>query len=488
MLAAVSSSGGVQAATIRFHDGVFYVVTTSVVSDKPVSFIVTATDPRGPWSPPHVITDAVGIDPSLFFDDDGRVWYTANWVPPDLQFPGQAEIWMQELDLAAFSLKGPRHFLWRGCCQGVWAEGPHIYKKAGRYYLLIAEGGTSYEHAVSVAVSMDVTGPYRNNPRNPVLTHRQLSYDHPITGVGHADMVELADGRWYAVALGWRLIDGRHGTLGRETFLVPVSWESEREWWKEDKQTYPVFSPGSGKVELHYPMPFAGTRQEPLAPFVDDFTETVLRNEWTFRRSQSKPFHSLSASPGALRLQLQAGAIAEKAQYSFVGIRQRQFEFEASTLLGFAPTGKEEAGMVLIQKDGAAFSLTVAQGADGRRLVRLSHFDDAGRSVLAERAIAADRLYLRVVGNYLSYRFETSADGKDWSALGSPTDGTLLSPAALRGFNYTGVFVGLYASSNGVPSKNHADFSWFRYEPTSKDRDGWYRRAMEASTQRSSSR
>ncbi len=482
-LSGVASSGGVQAATIRFHNGLFYVVTTRIVDDKPVSFIVTAANPKGPWSAPHVIADAVGIDPSLLFDDDGRVWYTANWLPQDPQFPGQAEIWLQELDLASFALVGPRHPIWRGCCQGVWTEAPHIYKKGGNYYLLVAEGGTSYEHAVSVAVAKSITGPYRNNPRNPVLTHRHLSYDHPITGVGHADLVELPDGRWYAVALGWRLIDGRHGTLGRETFLLPVTWESEREWWKDDKQTFPVFSPASGKVELKYPVPLPGTRQVRTNRFHDDFARPELNTEWTFRRSPEQAFHSLSAKPGSLRLRLQAAALAEKAQYSFVGIRQRQFQFAASTQLEFVPQAQEEAGLVLIQKDQAAYSLTLARRADGLTALRLSRFDAAGRTQLAEQLFAASKVLLRVTGNYLSYQFEFSSDARQWIRLGPSIDGRSLSPAVLSGFNYTGVFIGLYASSNGLPTRNFADFDWFDYRTPAAGADDWYQRANDFALQ-----
>ena len=163
-LSALDSSGGVHAATIRHHDGVFYVVSTNIDDEKPESFVVTAQDPRGPWSDAVIVEDAVGIDPSLFFDDDGRAWYTANWTSPNPEFPGQAEIWVQEFDLDTFQLIGERRFLWSGCCRGVWAEGPHIYKRAGKYYLMLSEGGTSYEHAVSIAVSDKVTGPYEGNP------------------------------------------------------------------------------------------------------------------------------------------------------------------------------------------------------------------------------------------------------------------------------------------------------------------------------------
>lgn len=463
-LSAVESSGGVQAATIRHHAGLFYVVTTSVVEGRPVSFIVTAQDPKGPWSPPRVVADAVGIDPSLFFDDDGRAWYTANWMPPDPQFPGQTEIWLQQLDLATLSLTGPRHFIWRGCCQGEWAEAPHLFKKDGRYVLVIAEGGTSYEHAVSVAVAPAVTGPYRNNPRNPVLTHRHLGYDHPITSVGHADLVELPDGRWYAVVLGTRRLQGLHPTLGRETFLVPVAWEREREWWKTDPQTFPVFSPGTGKVEARAPVPLAGTRQRPVTRFHDDFGPTRLHPEWTFRRSHDEPFHSLEARPGHLRLRLQPGAVAEKARYSFAGIRQRHFRFRASVRLAFQAEAQEEAGLLVIQKDTAAWALTLARGAAGRGLLRLSRFGDAGPESIAEVPFAGTMPFLRVTGQDLAYTFEFSADGRRWTRIGPALDGTQLSPAVLKGFNYTGVFVGLYASSNGQPTLAHADFSRFRYD------------------------
>jgi len=465
----VESSGGIQAATIRHHAGVFYVVTTRIVKSRMESFIVTATDPRGPWSAPKILRDAEGIDPSLFFDDDGRVWYTANRMVADPQFPGQAEIWLQELDLPTFSLKGPRHALWRGCCQGVWAEAPHLFKKDGRYVLVIAEGGTSYEHAVAVAVSRSITGPYENNPRNPVLTHRHLSFDHPFTNIGHADLVELQDGRWYAVVLGTRRLQGRHDILGRETFILPVQWETEREWWKEDKRTFPVFSPLSGKVDLHYPMPFAGTAQTAPRSFKDDFRGLQLHPEWTFRRSHPQPFHQLGARAGSLRLRLQPTAIAEGVRYSFAGVRQRHFGALARTRLHFDPQAKEEAGLVVIQKDTAAYAFTLARSPQGAAQLRLSWFGDEGPQEIASTPLPAQArgrpLELRVVAQDLCYAFEYSLDGRTWRRVGPAVDGVRLSPSVLKGFNYTGVFIGLYASSNGGDSGRHADFEGFEMKP-----------------------
>jgi alpha-N-arabinofuranosidase len=476
-LSAVKSSDGIHASTIRCHEGRFYVITTNNIDGKLVNFVVTAEDPAGPWSAPQVIEGAPGIDPSLFFDDDGRAWYVGNHVPADPEFPGQAEIWLQEIDPQSMQLVGERHYLWRGCCGGTWAEGPHIYKRNGYYYLLISEGGTSYEHALAIAVSKKITGPYQNNPRNPVLSHRQLSYQHPITGVGHADLVELQDGRWYAVALGWRLIDGVHGTLGRETFLLPVSWETEPHAWKEERLDFPVFSPLTGKLELRYPLPFAGSPQGAPAPFHDEFNEPTLAPEWNFRRSPAQPFVDLSARPGMLRLQLQPGALAERAQYGFTGIRQRHFRFEAVTRLQLAPAGaNEEAGLVVIQNDQSAFLATLAGADGGGARLRLQQSLRGQTTTLAELPFEGNNVHLRVSGDYLDYRFAWSADGSAWHELGPAVDGSALSPATLGGFNYTGVYLGLYASSNGEASGNHADFDYFRYAPAAGDRDHWYQR------------
>ncbi|MDH3480898.1 MAG: glycoside hydrolase family 43 protein [Gammaproteobacteria bacterium] len=476
-LGRIRSSDGIHASTIRYHDGTYYIITTNNVDGNMVNFIVTAANPRGPWSAPQVLEGAPGIDPSLFFDDDGRVWYVGNHVPPDPEFAGQAEIWLQQVDIDSMRLVGERHYLWRGCCQGVWAEGPHIYKKDGYYYLLISEGGTAYEHALAVAISREITGPYLNNPRNPVLSHRQLSYDHPITGVGHADLVELEDGRWYAVALGWRLVDGIHGILGRETFLLPVTWETEPYSWKEDKLTFPVFSPATGKIELHYPLPFGGDSKPSDGEFSDKFDARTLDLQWNFRRAPEKRFYDLDDNPGSLRLVLQAGALGEREQYSFIGIRQRHFEFDAVTKMTFAPVGEEEAGLVVIQNDRSAFLMTMSAGPDGNML-KLTQALHGQSKQLDAVPYKHDAVFLRVTGDYLIYRFQYSVDGGTWTTLGGDTDGTALSPAAIAGYNYTGVYLGLYATSNGAEARNYADFEFFRYEPTEHSRDDWFERQL----------
>jgi alpha-N-arabinofuranosidase len=220
----VPASGGLYAPTLRHHDGTFYLVCTLV--DGPEwsgHFVMTASDPAGPWSDAHRL-DGEGIDPSLFFDDDGRAWCTG--TRPTGRYEGHTEIWLREFDPAALALTGEEHVIWDGALKGaIWSEGSHLYKAGGRYYLLTAEGGTALDHAVMVARADAVTGPYEGNPRNPILTNRNLGAGHPIVGAGHADLVETPGGEWWMVLLAMRPHHGDRCALGRETFLAPVVWE-----------------------------------------------------------------------------------------------------------------------------------------------------------------------------------------------------------------------------------------------------------------------
>lgn len=190
------SSLGIFAPTLRFHKGLFYMITTNTNGFR--NFYVWAKQPEGPWSEP-VWLDWPGIDPSLFFDEDGRVYITGNGG-----FLGDEAlgIYQAEINPETGSLLSERRFIWAGT--GAKApEGPHLYKIHGKYYLLIAEGGTEYGHMVTIARSDHPYGPYESHPFNPILTHRSI--DSPIQATGHADLVELEDGSWWAVFLAYVL-------------------------------------------------------------------------------------------------------------------------------------------------------------------------------------------------------------------------------------------------------------------------------------------
>lgn len=448
----IRPSGGLYAPTIRYHDGTFYVVNTLVDgAAQSGNFVVTATDPVGPWSEPTWLDGAQGFDPSLFFDDDGRAWYTGTRLAEAGHYTGHTEIWLQELDLEAMKLVGEQMVLWNGALKGaVWAEAPHIYKVGGWYYLLIAEGGTAHHHAVTVARGKSISGPYEGNRGNPILTHRHLGLDYPIVGAGHGDLVQTQTGEWWMALLAMRPYGGYFYNLGRETFLVPVRWE---EGW-------PVVSPGSGRVEMSYPAPDLAEQPWPTRPACDDFDEARLGPEWMVLRTPREEFWSLSERPGYLRLKLRPETLAERAAPSFVGRRQQHIHFRARTALEVAAqAGHECAGLALIQNNDFYYLFALYGGPEP--VVRLTRRERGVDSVLAEQKIAADRLTLQVEAHEQSYHFAVSTEAGRWSSVAENVDGRILSTPVAGGF--VGTMIGLYASSNGRPGSAVADFDWFEY-------------------------
>lgn len=224
-------SEGLWAPTIRWHNGTFYIVNTLVQDGREAertNFVITAKDPKGPWSDPIVIEGADGIDSSLFFDDDGRVWYCGNFICPSQRYPGHHGIYLCELDPETLQIIGNRKILLDGASiHGKWTESPHIYKKDGYYYLMISEGGTFTNHCVMILRSKTIDGDYEICLRNPILTHRHLPLSYPIVAVGHADLVETQNGEWWMILLAVRPYTGFNYNLGRETFLVPITWDEE---------------------------------------------------------------------------------------------------------------------------------------------------------------------------------------------------------------------------------------------------------------------
>ena len=464
----VQSDGGIHAPSLRCHDGTFYLITTNVYSPtepgkdtQMVNFVLTANDPAGPWSMPHVIDGAPGIDPDLFFDDDGSVWYVGNHAPQDASYSGEGEIWLQRLDPASWQLIGKRHFLWRGALkQAIWAEGPHIYKHDGRYYLLVAEGGTSFNHAVTIAVSDSLTGPYEGNERNPILTSRHLSYNNWVNSTGHADLVELEDGRWYMVALGIRGDEERRSNMGRETHLIEVEWEREPYWWKENKYLWPVVAPSTGRVERTAPLPFIGRQYAPSLSLRDDFDESELGLAWTFRRVPREDAYSLNRRPGFLRLNSQSSTPTARARIGQLGVKQTEsdFTFTASTYFE-SKTINSEAGISLFQKDNHYLNAVVKNDANGYQLS--VYLANRGKPEILT-SIAAPNYSGAIQWQFMSaekqykvrYRFKPESE---WSLLHKMPSNIMLSQY------YTGAHIGFYASSNGNPSTDYMDIDWAEY-------------------------
>lgn len=448
----VRASGGLYAPTIRYSQGVFYVINTLVDGKtKAGNFIVTATDPAGPWSEPYWLEAAPGFDPSLFFDEDGRAWYTGCRMAANSQFEGHTEIWLQELDLQAMRLIGEPSVIWDGAVKkGVWSEAPHIYKVNGYYYLLTAEGGTAHHHSVMVARSEKIAGPYEGNRCNPILTHRQLGLTHPIVGAGHADLVVTPSGEWWAVLLAMRPYGGYYYNLGRETFLAPVVWEDG----------WPVMCPGTGRVEFSYPVPNLGEQPWPETPERDDFTAPALTMQWVSLRSAPEAFMSLTERTGNLRLRLRPEQLSEPTNPSFVGRRQQHIHFSAKTALEFSPASENEcAGLALVQNNNFYFLFVVTKAATP--VVRLIKRADGADQILAEQAVSGREFRLKVAADEQDYHFYYASQTGEWCTVAERVDGRILSTPVAGGF--VGATIAMYASSNGQESANHADFDWFEY-------------------------
>ena len=464
----VQSNGGIHAPTIRHHNGKFYIITTNVYQPKKnepaqmINFIITASNPEGPWSNPIIVEGAPGIDPDIFFDNDGKIYFTGTHSPENPNFSGEGEIWMQELDTNTYQLIGERHFLWRGACQGTWAEGPHIYKKDGWYYLLIAEGGTGFNHAVMIAASKNITGPYEANDRNPILSSRHLSYDYWINSTGHADMVELPNGEWRMVCLGIRNEENRASNMGRETLILPVKWEKEPYWWKEIKYNWPVCNPSTGKIEKKYPyfLPINDATYEPTKQ-VFEYQENTLTLNWIHRRVPSKNSYSLNTKAGYLSMHCLPDTIKERSPYNFIGVKQKETHFETSTTMQFKPTiNGEEAGLCLLQKDDN-YILFDVKHEDNENVLRLV-INAKKKNAILQKDLVMGKKYksyieLKVIMKESKYHFYFRFQSNDlWELFDTASSDLLLSEG------YTGTHIGLYATSNGKKSFNFALFDVFK--------------------------
>jgi len=437
-------SRGIFAPAIEYHDGVFYVVTTAV--DSGGNFIATATDPAGPWSDPHWLPGIGGIDPSLFFDDDGKVYLLNNDEPPGTpRYDGHRAIWMQQIDIARHAPIGPRKALIDGGVEPeknpIWIEGPHLYKIDGWYYLSDAEGGTGPQHSQVVLRSRDVWGPYQPYERNPILTQRDLPADRPlpVTNAGHADLVEGPDGSWWAVFLASRNYARVHYNTGRETYLLPVTW----------KDGWPVILESGREIPYTVRGPSfmrGDADQAPMAgnfTWRDEFDGPAIGREWLYVRVPKRDWADLRTRPGALAIHPLAEGLDTLRNPSFLARRQRHLAFEASTALALPAVGTS-AGIAAFQSERYWYFFGVRRRADGVELFLERRSGDAPATVVASRTVpASETLRLKVSADGGAYAFAFTGDGAAWQWLARAQDGTVLSTEVAGGF--VGATIGPYA-------------------------------------------
>ena len=439
---ALDMSRGVFAPDISHHNGRFYIVNTCV--DCGGNFVITATKPAGPWSDPAWLPTVEGIDPALFFDDDGSAWLINNREPiGGSKYDGHRALWLERFDPVTLKMLGnPKQVVDGGIDlskKPIWIEGPHIYRHKGAYYLVAAEGGTSVNHSQVVMRADAVTGPYIPAPGsvNPILTQRDLPADRPgpISAAGHADLVELPDGRWWSVFLATRPYADDFYNIGRETFLLPVDWSG----------TWPSILPQGQAIPLSVPLPLPATpgARPMTGSFAarDDFGGTKLGMEWM---SMRVPAYKLEG--GELLLTPSATGLGDFGGPAFVARRQQHRDAAVATQLRFAPAEGEAAGLAAIQNDNHFLTIALTK-RDGKTLVRVARRSGPSEPrdgvTVAERAVTAKgpiRLRITMRGGRQDFAYAT---GKAWVDVVRDVDATNLSTQTAGGF--LGTMIGPFA-------------------------------------------
>ena len=453
----LKNSNGIFAPSIRYHEGTFYIITTMV--GQKGNFIITAKDPAGPWSDPMWIKDAPGIDPSLFWDEDGRCYYTGAAVIDGTrkEWPGKNGIWMQEIDPDKGVLLGEKKQLTYGHASNArWAEGPHLFKINGEYVLLIGEGGTSEFHAVTIFNSKNLWGPYVPNHANPVLTHRHLGYSYPIAQTGHADLVQTQNGEWWSVMLAKRPVE-KHAILARETFLAKV------DIWENESGVCLMFNPGLGLVKPEQERPDLPWIPMPELLEKDDFEGDNLDLEWNFLRTPRYAWHQ--QSEGELTMDLRPETVNEWKNPSYIARRVKSHQFEASTKMKFSSKkANEKAGLVLYRKSSIHYQLL--REKNEIVLIKTTAIDVKAEKGLTEEVARmpykGKELVLKAVGDDLDVRFYFGATENHLQQIGDVQTLKNFGDEIAWGFN--GTYVGMYATSSGEESKAKAVFDWFDYK------------------------
>lgn len=442
----LDDNNGIWAPTIRYHDGLFYIITTANKSGG--NFYLTATNPEGPWSDPVWLKDAPGIDPSLFWDDNGKCYYTGNHGDFKKSWTSQVAVWLQELDLKQQKLVGERKTISYGhAANAAYSEGPHIYKINGKYLLLMAEGGSGPNryHAVTSHHSDSLWGPYLPDQVNPVLSHRHLGKKYPIQNIGHADLVQTQNGKWYSVVLGNRNIDGL-STLSRETFLCKVDFENGT----------PIYNAGYGKVLIEQERPNLPWTPVESDPVKDEFDSAELSNYWYFVRIPKNKFYNINK--GNLTLSLQPEVIDSLVNSAMLIRKIKDHRFTATTKLNFQTKKEnEQAGLVVYRTANGYYSLMKDKSG-----IILTKKHLGKKEIIQHIPYNKKEVYLKIIADGLDVLFSFGETPGNMTSIGNVQCLDAISDNPFNKFNGPGI--GVYATSNGKASKNTASYDWFEYK------------------------
>jgi xylan 1,4-beta-xylosidase len=455
-LTAVPNSGGIWAPSLSYCDGLFYMMYTVVYTKtgpfKDVkNYLVTAQNITGPWSQP-VFINASGFDASLFHDDDGRKWVVnLQWDSRKgkSRFEG---IVLQEYSPAQKKLVGSAKMILQ---KKILIEGPNLYKVNGWYYLMLAQGGTGWQHSIAMARSRNVEGPYELDPQDVVLTSRH-DPKLELQKVGHGELVQAQDGQWYLAHLCSRPVGkNRRCILGRETAIQKCVW-TEDGWLR--------LHTGSIEPQVQVPAPDVPVAQTVAVPGKDDFDSDVLHPDWsTLREPADASWLSLTERKGWVRLYGRQ-SLHSFFQQSMIAKRLQSFQATAQTCMQFKPTHYgHSAGLICWYDTDNHYYLRVLYDNQKGKVLGIVLTDDGKYDELTDSQVVIDGLetiYLKAQIDYETVQFCYSTDGISWKKIGPALDATKLSDDYADKLKFTGAFVGLCVQDlqgSGI----HADFDYF---------------------------
>ena len=440
-------SGGIFAPAITYNEKnkTFYMITTNIGRGN---FFVKTKDPAKGWSEPIYLRQVNGIDPSFFFDKDGK-GYIVNNAEPDggHSYEGERAIHIHQFDVKGDSIFGSEKEILRSGTHvqknPIWIEGPHLFRVGNYYYLMCAEGGTGDWHSEVILRSKNPMGPFEEYNGNPILTQRTgLDPDREdiVTSTGHADLVQTPKGDWYAVFLGCRPYDGDNYNTGRETFLLPVTWKNG---WPTILDKGKVVPTVVNKKGLQ---PIADNKITGNFSYVDKFKDAKLSNRWLFLRNPSQ-FYTLGAD--GLTINPLPVKISERESPSAIFCRQQHLDFTAQTTVMFSPkSDKDLAGFTLLQNENFnfLFGKTIIGGKPAIILTRTEKNNVTIGSVMLTDSEASQSINLKITGKGRYYDFEYSVgNSNEWHTLARGVDAGNLSTHQSGGF--IGVMIGLYATA-----------------------------------------
>lgn len=433
-------SGGIFAPTIRCHNGRFYMVTTNVTAFG--NFYVWTDDIHGEWSEP-VLVDQDGIDPSLYFEGD-TCYFMSNGTDDD----GVGGIVQCEIDINTGKKLTKSKCIWKGN-GGRYLEGPHLYKINGTYYLLAAEGGTEYGHMIIYAKGETPYGPFENAPNNPVLTNRNLG-GYEIQGCGHGDLIEDGNGNWWMVHLAFRQIDRwrMYHTTGRETYLVPVTFQKDG-WFTAGEN-------GTTRMEVETDRIPDSVKQTTSRRYT--FENTTPGIEWSYLRNPDMSYYNLTKEKFSLTGN-QYQLCEDKISPTFIAIRQ--YEMKGSVSCNVNVTN-QEAGITLYMDHSLHYDFAVQKVENGYDIIKricIGDIQKIQQSVHIDKEMAGF-VTLKITFAPEVYSFQMSCNGSDYDF--GQNQAKYLSTEVAEGF--TGVMIGLYAQKISENCTQPAVFSNFVYE------------------------